>query len=110
MLRLIASQGASATDEDVQGMIYTGTITTTRTWVETSALLVTEVQGKPFGTYYMLVITNDITEDDVLELHRLEGELGKKLTECVVEREHEDEPHPFFPGSKNFDLVTIYGG
>jgi hypothetical protein len=109
MLRLISSQTAAAVG-DVLGMIYAGKISTTRTWVETSALLVTEIIGQPFGKYYMLVITNDVTEDDWMELSRLAQELGKSLPDCVVERERCDNPHPFFPGSRHFDLVTVYGG
>lgn len=110
MLRLITSDEATAAEDDVLGMIYGGTIEETRTWVETSALLVTECLGQPFGRYFMLVITNDVCEDDVIELHRLSVELGKSLADCVVEREREHEPHPFFPGSLYFDLVTVYGG
>ncbi|MGC9439271.1 hypothetical protein [Streptomyces sp. WG5] len=110
MLQLITSQEAAADRGDVLGMIYGGKVETTRTWVETGALLVSEVVGKPFGRYYMLVITNDVDEDDVTELARLAGELGKNLPDCVVERERVDRPHPFFPGSKFFDLVMVYGG
>lgn len=110
MLRLITSQRAVPAQEDVLGMIYSGKVTATRTWVETGALLVTEVQGTPFGRYFMIVITNDVDEDDRDELQRLADELGKNLPDCVVERERVEEGHPFFPGSKYFDLVTVYGG
>lgn len=111
MLRLISSQEASTSaEEDVLKMIYGGSITKTHTWVETSALLVTKCQGQPFGTYYVIVLTNDFCEDDISELDRLEGELGKKLDDCVVERERYEGAHPFFPGSQYFHLVTIYGG
>lgn len=90
--------------------IYSATIDTTRTWVETDALLVTEAQGEPFGKYYTVVITNDAGEDETEELHRLEKELGRSLRECIIETEHHDNPHRFFPGSRSFDLVTIYVG
>jgi hypothetical protein len=110
MLRLISSREAVEAPGDVLGKIYGGKIDTTRTWVETSALLVTEVLGEPFRRYFMIVMTNDIDEDDVSELHRLAMELGKNLPDCVVERERHEEAHPFFPGSKYFDLVTVYGG
>ncbi|BET51784.1 hypothetical protein RGQ21_67660 [Kitasatospora aureofaciens] len=110
MLQLITSQEASADSGDVLKEIYGGKVETTQTWVETGALLITEVTGQPFGQYFMLVITDAVDEDDVLELHRLAGELGKNLCDCVVERERVFKPHPFFPGSKYFDLVTVYGG
>jgi hypothetical protein len=58
----------------------------------------------------MVVITNDAGEDETEELHRLEKELGKSLRGCVIEKEHRDKPHSFFPGSQSFDLVTIYAG
>jgi hypothetical protein len=110
MLRLITSQEACAAGEDVLGMIYGGTIAETRTWVETSAMLVTEVTGKPFGRYFMVVMTNDFSEDDRDELDRLRQELGRNLPDCVVEVETHEKAHPFFPGSKSFNLVTLYGG
>lgn len=109
MLRLITSQVAQA-EGDVLGMIYAGKIDTTRTWVETSALLVTEVVGRPFGRYFMIVLTDGFSEDDRDELDRLEAELGNKLANCVVERESYEGAHPFFPGSTSFYLVTLYGG
>jgi len=99
-----------ATDEDILGMIYGGTIDETHTWVETTALLVTRCQGKPFGTYYRLVITDAAGEEEVEELQRLSTELGKSLSDCVIERERVNNPHPFFPGSHYFDLVLVYGG
>lgn len=110
MLRLITSQEANLVQEDVLRLIYSGSVTETRTWVETGALLVTEVRGNPFGRYFMVVITNDVDEDDRDELQRLADELGKNLPDCVVEQERANNPHPFFPGSKYFDLVTVYGG
>lgn len=110
MLRLITSQDAEADKRDVLGEIYGGSISSTRTWVETASLLITECVGEPFGRYFMIVITNEVDEEDVLELHRLAGELGKNLCDCVVERERVLNPHPFFPGSQYFDLVTVYGG
>src|SRR5690606_29129481 len=79
MLRLITSQGVQVPAGDALGMIYGGSVDTTRTWVETSALLVTECIGRPFDRYFMIVITNDVNEDDIGELHRLEAEVGKKL-------------------------------
>jgi hypothetical protein len=82
----------------------------TRTWVETGAMLISEVQGEPFGKYYVAVITNDADEDDTAELRRLEKELGRSLRGCIIETEHHDNPHRFFPGSRSFDLVTIYAG
>jgi hypothetical protein len=91
-------------------MIYGGSVDKTSTWVETSALWVTEVVGVPFGRYFMIVITNDFSEDDRDELDALERELGKSLRDCVVEREHYETPHPDFPGSSSFYLVTVYGG
>lgn len=91
-------------------MIHGGTVDTTRTWVRTDALLVTEVQGEPFGKYYIAVITNDAGEDETEELHRLEKELSQSLGECIIEKEHHDNPHRFFPGSRSFDLVTLYAG
>jgi hypothetical protein len=110
MVRLLASQDVLAGRVDVLKVIYTGTVQTTRTWVETSALLITEVLGEPFQRYFMIVMTNDVNEDDVTELDRLERELGKNLSDCVVERERVQKPHSRFPGSKYFDLVTVYGG
>jgi len=110
MLHMITSREASAPRSDVQGMIYRGEVTTTRTWVETDAILVTEVLGEPFGQYFMLVITDLFTEEDTDELARLADELGKNLPDCVVERERVNAPHRFFPGSSYFDLVTVYGG
>lgn len=110
MLRLTTSQEAKPLAGDVLGMIYGGKISSTRTWVETSALLVTECLGEPFGRYFILVITNEVDEDDMTELARLAEELGKNLPDCVVERERHEIPHRFFPGSKYFDLVTVYGG
>ncbi|MEU0159009.1 hypothetical protein ABZ154_09240 [Streptomyces sp. NPDC006261] len=112
MLQLITSIAAvqAPAGDDVLGMIYGGTIEETRTWVETSALLITECIGRPFGRYYMLVITNEVDASDVEELHRLSTELGRSLSECVVEKERMHQEHPFFPGSEYFDLVTVYGG
>jgi len=110
MLRMITSSQAQAGGEDVLGMIYRGKIRKTSTWVETDALLITEVTGEPFLRYFMIVITDEVTEDDVLELNRLADELGKNLPDCVVERERHSGPHRFFPGSNYFDLVTVYGG
>lgn len=110
MLRLITSRGTEVSRGDALGMIYGGKIDKTRTWVETDALLVTEVLGEPFGRYYMVVMTNDFSEDDRDELDALEKELGKSLKDCVVEREHHVKPHRFFPGSKSFYLVTLYAG
>ncbi|MEU5166809.1 hypothetical protein [Streptomyces mutomycini] len=110
MLRLITSQEALKAGEDVLGMIYGGTITKTRTWVETSAMLVTECIGKPFGCYYMVVMTDGFSEDDRDELDRLQIKLGKSLSDCVVEVERYKKPHPFFPGSSSFNLVTLYAG
>lgn len=110
MLRLITSQEAKPAQGDVLELIYSGKVTETRTWVETGALLVTEVLGEPFGRYFMIVITNDMDEDDRDELAKLSGELGKNLPDCVVERERVNNTHPRFPGSKYFDLVTVYGG
>jgi hypothetical protein len=111
MLRMITSEEAQAGGrEDVLETIYGGKVHKTSTWVETDALLITEVTGEPFHRYFMIVITNDVTEDDVLELNRLAAELGKNLPDCVVERERYEMPHRFFPGSKHFDLVTVYGG
>ncbi|MEU9258991.1 hypothetical protein AB0D68_10955 [Streptomyces sp. NPDC048212] len=97
-------------DEDVLGMIYGGTITETRTWVETSAMLVTECLGEPFGRYFVVVMTNHFSEDDRDELDRLQAELGRNLPDCVVEAETYEKAHPFFPGSSSFNLVTVYGG
>ncbi|MFE8916865.1 hypothetical protein [Streptomyces globisporus] len=96
--------------EDVLEKISSGTVDNTRTWVETPALLVTECQGQPFGQYFMLVITNDAGPDEATELSRLSTEIGKSLSECVVEKLRIEKPHPFFPGSQYFDLVTVYGG
>lgn len=110
MLRLITSRETVQAPTDVLGMIYGGTIDETHTWVETSALLVTKCQGKPFGTYFMIVITNDAGLDETSELNRLSTEIGKSLSECVVEKERVENAHPFFPGSRYFDLVTVYGG
>jgi hypothetical protein len=109
MLRLITSQEAEADKGDVLGMIYRGKIRTTRTWVETDALLITEVLGESFR-YFLLVLTDEVTEDDADQLHRLARELRKNLCDCVVERERVDKQHSRFPGSKYFDLVTVYGG
>ena len=109
MLRLITSQEAEADKGDVLGMIYRGKIRTTRTWVETDALLITEVLGESFR-YFLLVLTDEVTEDDADQLHRLARELGKNLCDCVVERERVNKQHSRFPGSKYFDLVTVYGG
>ncbi|MEV0495427.1 hypothetical protein [Streptomyces atratus] len=91
-------------------MISTGAIDTTRTWVESSSMVVTECLGTPFGRYYILVITNDVDADDIEELHRLESELGQPLGNCIIEKEHHDNPHRFFPGSQSFDLLTVYAG
>ncbi|GAA1434597.1 hypothetical protein GCM10009601_59320 [Streptomyces thermospinosisporus] len=91
-------------------LIYSGKIETTRTWVETEAMLIAEVIGEPFGRYYQLVITDLVDQDDVAELNRLETELGKPLGECIIEKEHHDNRHSFFPGSQSFDLLTIYAG
>ncbi|MFJ8859752.1 hypothetical protein ACIRD8_15095 [Streptomyces sp. NPDC102451] len=91
-------------------MINTGTIETTRTWVETSALIVTECLGAPFGKYYVVVVTDDAGDDDTKELHRLSAELGKPLGDCIIEKEHHDKPHRWFPGSQSFDLLTVYAG
>jgi hypothetical protein len=91
-------------------MISQGRIDAATTWVETSALLVTKVTGEPFQQYFMLVITNMMDEEDVDELRRLEGELGKSLADCVVEREWYEKAHPAFPGSTSFHVVTVYGG
>ena len=110
MLRMISSHEASAPRADVQGMIDGGKVYTTRTWVETEALLVTEVLGEPFGRYYMIVVTDQADEDDEIELNRLADELGKNLPDCVVERMRVDSPHPWYPGSSYFYLVTLYGG
>lgn len=110
MLRLITSEEAREAASDTLGMIYTGKVDGTKTWVETDALLVTEVLGEPFGRYFMIVMTDDFSEDDRDELDRLEAELGKSLADCVVERERHEQPHPFFPGSTSFVLVTVYGG
>lgn len=110
MLRLITPGTAVADSGSTLEMIYGGTIDTTRTWVETDALLITECLGEPFGRYFMIVITSDVTEDDVDQLRRLSLELGKDLSDCVVERERVNKAHRFFPGSKYFDLVTVYGG
>ncbi|MEU0912149.1 hypothetical protein [Streptomyces althioticus] len=110
MLRLITSEEPVQASADVLGMIYGGTITTTQTWVETSALLVTKVLGEPFGCYYLVVMTSDLDEDDISELDRLSRELGKDLRDCVVERERHNKAHRFFPGSTYFDLVTLYRG
>ncbi|MFD5069151.1 hypothetical protein ACFWNC_14650 [Streptomyces sp. NPDC058369] len=110
MLRLITRQETVEVSDDVAGMIYGGEIVSTSTWVETDALIVTEVQGRPFGRYFLLVITDQVREDDVAELQRLSDELGKSLSECVVEKERCFEPHPWFPGSSHYDLVTVYGG
>lgn len=112
MLQLITSIAAAqaSAGADVLGMIYGGSIEETRTWVETAALLITECVGQPFGKYYMLVITNEVDASDAEELHRLSTQLGRSLSECVVERERVHQEHPFFPGSKYFDLVTVYGG
>ncbi|WP_395759491.1 hypothetical protein OIE82_27195 [Streptomyces althioticus] len=110
MVRTITSREIQAPAGDALGMINAGTVNTTRTWVETSALLVTEICGEPFGRYFLIVVTNDVDEDDWDELERLSQELGKNVAECVVEREHIDSPHPWFPGSQFFDLVTVHGG
>jgi len=110
MLRLITSQDAVRGHEEVLGMIYGGTIDSTSTWVETSALLVTEIQGRPYGRYFVVVLTNDSSEDDRDELDRLQVELGRPLPECVVEREAFRSPHAFFPGSTSFYMITLYGG
>ena len=110
MLRLITSQEAKPAGEDVLGMIYGGTITKTHTWVETSAMLVTACIGKPFGRYFMVIMTNDFSEDDRDELDRLQQEIGKNLSDCVVEVERYEKAHPFFPGSSSFNLVTLYAG
>jgi hypothetical protein len=91
-------------------MISEGKIDSATTWVETSALLITRVTGKPFQQYFMIVMTDLLDEDDVDELRRLEAELGKSLADCVVERERIHKPHRSFPGSRYFDLVTVYGG
>ncbi|MGW0081511.1 hypothetical protein [Streptomyces sp. NPDC003393] len=91
-------------------LIYGAEISTTRTWVETDSLLVTEVLGGPFGKYYAVVITNHAGEGETEELTRLEGELGKPLGECIIEKEHHAKEHPWFPGSKSFDLLTLYAG
>ncbi|MEU0952809.1 hypothetical protein ABZ353_10770 [Streptomyces niveus] len=108
MLHMITSEAVVA--EDALGMIYGGTVDSTQTWVETSAMLVTVCKGKPFGTYFILVLTDAVTAEDLVELQRLEVELGKKLDDCVVERERYDKPHRFFPGSRSFQLVTLYAG
>lgn len=110
MLRLITSQEAVVPETDVLEMIYGGKISETHTWVETTSLLVTRCQGQPFGTYYRLVITNEADVDDMVELQRLSTELGRSLSDCVVERERVHNPHPFFPGSRYFDLVMVYPG
>lgn len=107
---IMMSQEAVTAQEETLKLIYGGTVTTTSDWVETTALSVTEVLGEPFGRYFSIVMTNDLNQDDVEELVRLERELGKKLNDCVVERERINNPHPWFPGSRYFDLVTIYGG
>ncbi|MET7296328.1 hypothetical protein ABZS79_30185 [Streptomyces griseoloalbus] len=91
-------------------LIYGGEIDTTTTWVESTAMLITEVRGKPFGRYFRIVITNDAMESDAAELTRLEQELGKSLGGCIIEKEHHGEPHSFFPGSKSFDLLMVYAG
>lgn len=110
MLQLITSQEASADRGDVLGMIYGGTARTTKTWSEKAGLLITEVSGEPFIRYFQLTICNNICAEGVTELTRLAGELGKNLPDCVVERERVSEPHPWYPGSKYFDLVMVYGG
>ena len=110
MLQVIASEDAVQADDGVLGMIYGGKISKTKVWVETDSLLVRKCSGKPFGTYYVVVLTNDADENDSAELRRLEGELGKKLHDCVVERERYDKPHPDFPGSQYFYYVTVYAG
>lgn len=110
MVRTITSREIQAPAGDVLGMINAGKVRKTRTWVETSALLVTECLGEPFGRYFQIVVTNDADEDDWDELEALSQELGKKVTDCVAETMHVDKPHSFFPGSRSFDLVTVYGG
>lgn len=110
MLRLITRQETVEVPDDVVGMIYGGHVDSTRTWVETDALIVTEVRGRPFGRYYVLVITDQVCDDDVAELQRLSTEVGKSLADCVVEKDRHFNPHPEFPGSSYFDLVTVYGG
>jgi hypothetical protein len=107
---LITSEEAQEAKSDVLGMIYEGKVDTTSTWVETSALLITKVVGEPFRQYFVITMTNDLTEDDIDELRRLEGELEKSLADCVVERDSYNKPHSFFPGSLSFTTVMIYGG
>lgn len=91
-------------------LIYRGTIHTTRIRVMTDSMKITEALGEPFRRYFLVVLTNLCDEDDEAELARLEKELGKPLGDCIVEKEHHDQPHPWFPGSSSFDLVTLYAG
>jgi len=106
MIRLVQSHAAQA---DVQAAIYeTGEIHEIDEWVRTDALLVEVVYGEPFRRYLLVTITSDFSEDDRCELDRLERELGKKLADCVVDRERIDRPAPSFPGSTYFYLVTLY--
>jgi hypothetical protein len=110
MLRLITSEEAAGASGDVLDLIYKGKVETTRRRVQTSNLLITEVQGQPYGRYFQLIITDGVDEEDVDELRRLSDELGKNLPDCVVKRTRVEEPHPWFPGSSYFDLVMVYGG
>lgn len=106
MLRLITSHESRA---DAQGMIYAdGEIHSIDEWVRTDALLVEEVRGEPFRRYYLITATDVFSEDDRDELDRLEAELGRKLADCVVDREKVDQPAEGFPGSSFFYLVTLY--
>lgn len=109
MLQLIMSHVPSAGCEAVLKMIKGGTITRGTPWSETSSLLVTELQAD-FGRYFKATIADTAGLREVAELTRLERELRKDLIDCVVDIVRHDRTHRFFPGSKSFVIVTIFGG
>lgn len=109
MLEVIMSCEPVTGSKEILEMIKRGTITRGVPWSETSALLVTELQAD-FGRYFKITIADTAGPREVAELAKLEVELGKNLDNCVVSSMRHDRPHRFFPGSKWFNIVTIYGG